>query len=211
MPYYPSSQIKPNLYTNGDEYVLSTTQELYIGYYYELSNGKKFTGKTPQDGVNIQLTPYLQISNKLIENTNGKVIEPFNILTPDTDNPSLIDPLNKKILNGLSYRSVPSYNPTTPTQQDYTTGVFTRYFCKKNNENIYIETNQQTYKELIAKTPTIAWDLYTPELTLWYLTGNKDTVAKANKGLVDNIERTKNWYGFSQYFKNDFLKYYLES
>jgi len=211
MPYYPSSQIKPNLYTNGDEYVLSTTQELYIGYYYELSNGKKFTGKTPQDGVNIQLTPYLQIPNKLIENTNGKVIEPFNLLTPDTDNPSLIDPLNKKILNGLSYRSVPSYNPTTPTQQDYTTGVFTRYFCKKNNENIYIETNQQTYKELIAKTSTIAWDLYTPELTLWYLTGNKDTVAKANKGLVDNIERTKNWYGFSQYFKNDFLKYYLGS
>jgi hypothetical protein len=46
---------------------------------------------------------------------------------------------------------------------------------------------------------------------MWSLTGNKDTVAKANKGLVEIAERTQKWYGFSQYFKGDFLKYYLES
>jgi hypothetical protein len=211
MPYYPLSQIKSNLYTNGDEYVLSTTKELYVGYYYEVSDGKKYTGKTPQDGPNIRLIPYLQIPTKLIENTDGKVIEPFNLITPDSDNPALIDPLNKRILNGLSYRFIPSFNPTIPTQQDYSIGVFTRYFCKKNNENIYLEIDEKTYKNLFAKVSTIAWDLYTPVLTQWYLTGNKDTVAKANKGLIDNIERTKQWYGFSQYFKGDFLKYYLGS
>ena len=39
MPYYPKSQIKTDLYTNGDEYISSSTQEVYIGYYYEISTG----------------------------------------------------------------------------------------------------------------------------------------------------------------------------
>jgi hypothetical protein len=210
MPYYPKSQIKDNLYTNGDEFTTSQNQNesppTYTGYYYELSNGKRFTGKTPQDGPSFQLFPiqsqaYAEAGNFAQENPSSIT---YNYFLDTTYS-------NIKNTNLNQVRYLPSYNPTTPTQQDYTTGVFTRYFCKKNNENIYIEITQQTYKELIAKTSTIAWDLYTPELTLWYLTGNKDTVAKANKGLVDNIERTKNWYGFSQYFKNDFLKYYLGS
>ena len=52
MPYYPLSQIKPNLYTNGSEYVLFSTREPYTGYYYEVSDGKRYTGKTIQDGPN---------------------------------------------------------------------------------------------------------------------------------------------------------------
>ena len=55
--YFPKSQIKSNLYTNGGEYVLSTTKQDYKGYYYEVSTGQKFTGKTPQDGPNISLIP----------------------------------------------------------------------------------------------------------------------------------------------------------
>jgi hypothetical protein len=56
MSYYPKSQIKTNLYTNGDEFVISTTQEIYKGHYYQVSNGNKYTGKTPEDGPNILLT-----------------------------------------------------------------------------------------------------------------------------------------------------------
>ena len=55
MAYYPKSQIKTNLYTNGEELILSNTNEDYIGYYYEISNGDKFTGKYPNDGRNILL------------------------------------------------------------------------------------------------------------------------------------------------------------
>ena len=55
MTYYPKSQIKTNLYTNGEELILSNTNEDYIGYYYEISNGDKFTGKYPNDGRNIAL------------------------------------------------------------------------------------------------------------------------------------------------------------
>lgn len=208
MPYYPLSQIKPSLYTNGEEYVLSTTQENYIGYYYELSNGKRYTGKTPQDGLNILLLPNLSLPLNLVQETAGEVIEPFNILTPDVDNPSLYSPLDKKILGGLSNRFVPLYNATQPTQQDYNVGVFTRYFCKRRNQNTYIEIDQKTYNLLKQKSKNIAWDLYAPIQMLWYLTGSEMTVAKANKGLVMNLETTQKWYGFSQYFKNDFTQYH---
>jgi uncharacterized protein (DUF2147 family) len=59
--YFPKSQIKSNLFTNGNEYILSTTQQEYKGYYYEISNGRKYTGKTPQDGQNILLLPLTQL------------------------------------------------------------------------------------------------------------------------------------------------------
>jgi hypothetical protein len=211
MPYYPLSQIKPSLYTNGDEYLLSTTQESYTGYYYEISNGRKYTGKTPQDGPNILLIPSLSLPHDLVDNTDGKVIEPFNLITPDADNPTLYSPLDKRILNGLTNRFVPSYNPTLPTQQEYNVGVFTRYFCKRRNQNIYLEIDKNTYQLLNTKSPKIAWDLYAATQMLWYLTGDEMTVAKGNKGLATNLETTQKWYGFSQYFKNNFTQYYLAS
>ena len=106
-------------------------------------------------------------------------------------------------------RLLPPYNPTTPTQTDYELGVFTRYFCKKNNELRYIEIDKKTSDRLSAKSPNIAWDLYSPISTLWYITGDKTTVAKANKGLINLIETQQKWYGFPQYFKDQYLKYYL--
>ena len=51
--YYPQSQIKTNLYTNGQEFSIESTKENYIGYYWKTSDGKYFTGKTPND-KNIQ-------------------------------------------------------------------------------------------------------------------------------------------------------------
>jgi hypothetical protein len=208
MPYYPKSQIKPNLYTNGGEYYLSTTNEDYKGYYYELSNNQKYTGKTPQDGPNILLLTTLPDTSEII--------------SPDvTLNQNFIESLEDELIT-IQYnsipnvqipikRSIPKFNLTIPTQQNYDLGVFTRYFCKKNNENIYLEIDEQTYKYLFSRNKNIAWDLYTPTYTLWYLTGNKDVVYKANKGLVVNIENTQKWYGFSQYFKDKFLQYYVES
>jgi hypothetical protein len=50
--YYPKSQIKTNLYTNGDEYVIELTKSPYSGYYYLTSTGIAYTGKTPDDRPN---------------------------------------------------------------------------------------------------------------------------------------------------------------
>ena len=48
MPFYlPKSQVKTNLYTNGNEYMVASTSNPYTGYYYETSKGEKFIGKIP--------------------------------------------------------------------------------------------------------------------------------------------------------------------
>jgi len=196
--YFPSSQIKSNLFTNGNEYILSTTKEEYKGYYYEISNGRKYTGKTPQDGQNILL---------IVQNSIQSITPPTPPTT-DLTSPTIYS-LNESISNSLPNRSLPQYNPTTPTQKDISLGVFQRFFCKKNNELIYVEINQPTYSQLKARSSQIAWDLYTPLDTLWYIKGDREKVYNTNKNLISLIEQKQKWYGFSQYFKEDFSKYYV--
>jgi hypothetical protein len=226
MPYYPLSQIKSNLYTNGDEYILSTTREAYTGYYYRVSNGKKYTGKTPQDGLNILLLDIVKDLNDFPRTSpTSPGLEPFtyynSTLTYQKILPNGViqevsypnDALTKSYTqtNPLQPRTLPTPSVTLPTQKDYQLGTFQRYFCKKNNETTYFEISKNTYDLLSTQNISISWDLYSSLYIMWSLTGNKDTVAKANKGLVEIAERTQKWYGFSQYFKGDFLKYYLES
>jgi len=55
--YYPKSQILPNLYTNGEEYIYSSNSKEYIGSYFATADGKFFTGVNPNDKPNHRLTP----------------------------------------------------------------------------------------------------------------------------------------------------------
>lgn len=197
--YYPKSQIKTSLYTNGGEYFLSTTKEDYKGYYYEISSGQKYTGKTPQEGNNILIIKYGTPQTQYLPPP-----PPDTIVTQDE-------------LSGGSYkttpplRTLPQFNLTLPTSQDQQNGQFNRYFCKKTNENKYLEINQDTYKKLINKDPQIAWDLYNPAQITWIIKGNQNQVFNSNKGSVVVIEQQRSWYGFTQWFQDKFLKYYLES
>jgi hypothetical protein len=206
--YFPKSQIKSNLYTNGGEYILSTTKESYVGYYYETSKGTTYTGKTPQDGPNIILIKPINITNP----TNSSPTDPITYALEGNKGDIGLDPneyFNLKPTPRLQERSLPQYNPTLPTQKDISLGVFQRFFCKKNNELIYMEINQSTYSQLKAKSSQIAWDLYTPIDTLWYMKGDREKVYNTNKNLISLIEQKQKWYGFSQYFKEDFSKYYV--
>jgi len=197
--YYPKSQIKTNLYTNGNEYSLSTTNESYKGYYYETSTGEQYTGKNPQDGPNISLIPSPQ--------TQYLDSSPFSF-------PEEIVPLTSleyTPINSPTVRALPIFNLTTPTNQDKVNGQFNRYFCKKNNEVKYLEISQDTYQQLQNKDPKIAWDLYTPVIILWVIQGNQTQVFNSNKATVQAIEQNSPWPGFTQYFQDKFLKYYLGS
>ena len=193
MSYYPKSQIKTNLFTDGKDYILSTDKTSYQGPYYELSTGKKYTGKNPQDGINIELLP----------------IEDNTIFTTPTENNNPILLIQSPISKTLPDRNTPKFNPTTPTTQDQQQGQFTRYFCKKTNELKYMEIDFDTYNKLRSQDPKIAWDLYIPIQIIWLIKGNQEQVYNSNKGSVQSIEQNNSWYGFSQYFKNDFSKYYL--
>jgi hypothetical protein len=53
--YYPKSQITPNLYTNGEEFIYADTKEAYNGYYFKVSTGKYFTGRNQDDKPNLEL------------------------------------------------------------------------------------------------------------------------------------------------------------
>jgi len=71
MAYYPKNKINTNRVATATmvdengikfQYLIPSTQQIYEGYYYILSNGKAYTGKYPGDGKN-ELLIYLKISN----------------------------------------------------------------------------------------------------------------------------------------------------
>jgi hypothetical protein len=197
MAYYPKSQVKTNLYTNGGEYLLSSTNEYYKGYYYETSTGQKYTGATPNSLSNILLITPQQPFESEIAPANSDFISIATNLVPI--------PLT------FPQRYLPQFNLTLPTSQDQQNGQFTRYFCKRNNESKYIEISKTTFNQLYTKSQEIAWDLYTPISILWQIKGDKNKIYVSNKALTESIETKFKWYGFSQYFQGKFLKYYVES
>lgn len=58
MSYIPKNKIQTNLYTSGGDYT-TDNKEIYIGYYYKLSNGKAYTGRNQNDKPNLELTPMI--------------------------------------------------------------------------------------------------------------------------------------------------------
>jgi hypothetical protein len=208
MPYYPKSQIQTNLHTNGGELIYKNSQKEYIGFYYKIPNGKIFTGKTPNNGASLELTPFNQfIKNNTIPTITPLTSESTQLITPVNDvssrpngtpYPTQINP--QPYLNKIKPRLLPLPSLTLPTNNDYVRGVYTRYFCKKNNELKYMEIDKLTFDKLSSRVQDIAWDLYTPISTLWYLRN-----AEVNKNLVSLIEREQKWYGFTQWFKDNFF------
>ena len=188
--YFPSSQYTPNLYTNGGEYILSTTRESYTGYYFTTYQNKIYTGKTPNDLPNIELLPAVQTQEA----------PPYTTVIPPVE----IDVLGN---SDSPVRYLPQSIVSLPTSSDYEAGYFTRYFCKKNNELKYMETDEETYNKLSSKSSTIAWDLYSPSLVNWYIVGDEQKTYLINKTSVQLVERDNQWYGFTNWFKGNFAKY----
>jgi hypothetical protein len=209
MPYYPKSQISTNLYTNGGEFTtqINNPNIVYKGYYWKTSDGSFFSGRTPQDTPIVRLYPISKL-----ETSNA-----FNIADPtvDLDIISSVDVqvslteysrLKRENVNQKVY--LPTYLPTTPTQQDYQTGEFRRYFCKKTNEIIYIEISKETYDKLVNQDPQILWQLYQPFNLPWQLTGKKEDVYKTNRNITELTSVKLKLPMLSAYLKEDFTKYY---
>ena len=84
--YFPKSQIKTNLYSNG-EYLYITTQESYIGPYYKTSSGKTFTGDSPNNPPNFEI-----ILNPDVTITNGKIDNIDPVGQPPSDKITYVEP-----------------------------------------------------------------------------------------------------------------------
>ena len=209
MSYYPLSQIKTNLYTNGQEFTLTpyTPSNSYVGSYWSTSDGKFFTGKTPQDTPNSEIFKIPNSDPKFAPLTPIQIT--LDVISSVESQPSLETYIVTKKIDPNFSISVPSQNITLPTIQDYQVGEFRRYFCKKTNELIYIEINKSTYNKLVNKDPQIIWQLYTPINLAWQISGNKEKVANTNKNMISLAMQRQKLYRFDEYLKFDYIKYFL--
>lgn len=197
--YYPLSQIKPNLYTNGGEFTISSTGANYIGYYFKTSDGKYFTGKNQND------LPNQPLSLKTTYSPPSPASSPFieNIIVDNTD----YSTINNIDLDKITI--IPTYAPTFPTQQDYQIGEFRRFFCKKTNEIQYIEIQQEMYTKLVSRDPQVLWSLYFPFNIPWVIIGDKEKVTHTNRNIVELTMKQFKLPRFNDYLKNDYTKYLI--
>jgi len=194
--YFPKSQVTPNQYTNGGEFQLKSTGQSYAGYYFSTSTGQYFTGRNQNDNPVLELT----LISSTVETTNINLPEVITI----EDNA-----YNNIVAKPTTVLYKPAFNPNIPTQQDYQVGEYRRYFCKKTNEIIYLEINQNTFDKLVAKSPDILWSLYQPFNIPWNLTGIKEQVATVNRNIVLLTMKELSLPQFDAYLKFDFTKYYV--
>ena len=201
--YYPLSQITTNLYTSGDEFVYLDSgkdNQAYTGNYFKTSDDKFFTGKTPQDVPNDELIRVSKIpTNESIVDINGDY--PFNL------SPSSIGYNPLKALSQISKES-PKISIPFPTQGDYATGEFQRYFLKKRINYSYLEVDQLTYENILTQNTNSQYELYEGKTITWILTGKLIEVYKINHNITELVEKRDGWLGFPRFFKNNFTKYF---
>lgn len=204
--YFPQSQIKTNLYTNGGEFVILSSNENYIGSYWSTSSGKYYTKKNPQD------IPY----EELIKFTKPDITDTISISILGVQNTGSIEGLNPNYetvraydlargvdVNNPTIKIIPQYFLPTPTEKDYNLGAFTRYLCKRTNQNIYIEINKDTFNGLKDASPEYLFSLYAPFSITWTLTGSTvSEVSKINFNVVSQYEKQNKYKGLTKYFKN---------
>ena len=207
--YYPKSQIKTNLRTQGNKFSLSGTGEEYQGYYYITSNGQAYSGKTPSDPTSKLLLPNDQNPLNISSQTDAEASVPnltssppltFYTLPSEYVNSSKIDVFITPPLPKQSYPIV--------TENDYKLGEFQRYFLKKGNESIFIEISLENYRKYISRDRDAMHELYIPIQINWVLTGEKEQVYKVNQNIVAKAEREQNLPGFTQYFRDKFTQFY---
>jgi len=214
--YFPKSQIQTNLYTRGEEYVIASTKENYVGFYHKLSTGQTFSGKTSEDDFVVSIIPF--VPKDILPEPYDYENQNFSLSDSKTSyiNISSFDSYETISDVGLYHslrpsrlkKLLPFYNPTLPTESDYKLGKFTRCFCKKSNELIYIEINKDTYTNLIKRNLEYLWQLYVPFEIPWQLTGNNQQVYDTNKNVTTLISQRLKLFNFNEYLKEDYLKYY---
>ena len=209
--YYPQSQIRTNLYTSGGEFVVKSTDQNYVGSYWRTSSGQYFSKKNPQDIpyeelIESIIQPQLsedQISTSILNFTNTNFPPDSTTYNFDYNSVRKYDLLRGVDIYKPPIKKIPLYYHPQPTLDDYKLGAFTRYFCKRTNQDIYIEINKETFNGLLNANPEYLFSLYTPFQITWTLTGtSSEEVSKVNLSVVSRIERELKFRGLVRYFKN---------
>ena len=154
--YFPKSQITTDLYTNGNEYVYAGTDKEYIGYYFQTSNGKYYTGKNPNDPPIKELViPKSSVVNDAEEGEIGNYSQEASLyLIPDA----------YAIASNIGTNAVPPKPPTQiitlPTEKDYDLEEYQRYFTSKDNEVRYTEIDKEQYENMTIEDMIEDYNVY---------------------------------------------------
>ena len=212
MAYIPKSQIKTNLFTEGGEYLLSNNNSSYKGYYYKTSQGKFYTGRTPEDGLSVLLIPVYpeDVSEDVSDDEETYTTLAANI----RNNKVFIDTsaiyLSLKGIDSSTIKNIPQSVFPTPQPQDYINESFVRYFTKKRNEEKYLEINKKTYDKLLSQDPTYLFELYRPLKLNWQVSGDKIKTYQTNENQTALLSRREKLEGFIEYFKGNFNQLYAQ-
>lgn len=201
--YYPSTRIRTNLYTRGNEFT-TPDGNAYAGRYYLTYDNKAFTGINPVLGTNEELTTIPAISS-INTPTNNAYIAASTQNTQKKTKESNVD------LSELA-----SYFPV-PIASDYSRGYFTRYFAKSASGQQFItEISQMDYSQLQNGnvSPTVLG--YQSTSMLWQLTGplNDTRVSQyqVKGGVYDTNKRVteakqKTFRGIVEFIGGDYTKF----
>jgi len=219
--YIPPSQLILGLFSSGDEYILSTTGKPYSGPYFETLTGKSYTGQSPSPSSILLLrrttkNPLEDIEPNALEDNIYRSFIESKLETEFTPNLNL---LSKDNYSYRQWRETPPPFICKSTPQDIKNGYIKRYFLRHNLNFRFTETNSDFFGKIRSRNSGVAWDLYDCVYIQWFIKGPKEKVYEKNLKNVKAIEEPfsyknqlgKNWIGFSQYFKNNFLQFYLES
>ena len=235
--YYPKSQIQTNIYTDGTELTYADGPQkgtAYRGYYYKLSNGEMWTGKTPEEPPNDRLElPPVTLDEKfsgetltvdLWYNSQERIDDGWDGPVPGDNNiynggnefqqtDVMSDYLSIRegydpTLTTPNYPQLPQVSVTKPTEDDYKKGNFKRYFCVKTNENIYKEISKETYDKILNRDPSIIWSYWEPFIMDWVLIGKIGEVYSTNRNLTELYQIRNNRVGFDRYLKFVYSNYF---
>lgn len=149
--YYMPEEITSNLYTNGGEFQTEDGVE-YRGLYHRYITNEIYTGATWNSKTSKKLV--------LLEKRQ----------TRDTTYSKLKNRLQTKFIT-------PQPVNRTPTVAEYKSGYFDRYFLKKCNEQIFIETDNTQY--MLWRNGKIDPAVFNAVTFRWFISGNVDDIKTA--------------------------------
>ena len=158
MPYIPLSKISFEN-TTGGLLKYASDGSPYIGNYIKVNDGRYYAGSS-----NTNLGPALVLDDNVpIEGDNSfgasKETVKYNILKKGI----------RKFLENM--KPIP-VTKNTPTEIDYSRGIYKRYFSKRINGNNYLEIDKDTYDSINKKEGKYDHNLYRIGSLNWYITGN---------------------------------------
>ena len=198
--YYPKSQIQTGFYSNG-ELVEFNSLRPYTGPYFNTSDGRSYTGKTLNDGPNLELIPIPSRTLKRPPTQDFDEGGEWENEDPRFYPSNALYSIEKGVTRGSKLYSPNPYSPIL-TPNNIANGEFQRYIIKKSNENLYTEVNVDNF---IASSRE---RLYQQILLPWIISGEKEQVRTMNLKQVKLVESRSKVEGLGEFLNHDYLRFY---